>query len=156
MKGGHGALISALRQPGKYKSVSAFAPICHPIKCPWGQKAFTGEKRNTMRTTSYVHIYIHFYYIGYLGEDKEMWKMYDATEIVGTYSGPHLNILIDQGAEDDFLSSQLFPGDFQDACGSNKNVSLTLRFQDGYDHSYYFISTFINDHIKFHAQNLCI
>jgi S-formylglutathione hydrolase len=129
--GGHGALICALKNPGKYKSVSAFAPISNPINCPWGQKAFTG----------------------YLGSNKENWKNWDATELVNQYNGPNLDILIDQGTEDKFLGEkQLLPENFQSAASSKHH--LTLRMQEGYDHSYYFISTFIDDHIKHHAAHL--
>ena len=129
--GGHGALICALKNPGLYRSVSAFSPICNPSVCPWGIKAFTG----------------------YLGADKETWKQYDATELVKTYRGPPLNILIDQGKSDNFLEEQLYPKNFVDACRSN-NVPVVLRMQEGYDHSYFFISTFIGEHIENHARAL--
>jgi len=131
--GGHGALICALKNPGIYKSVSAFAPICNPVNCPWGQKAFTG----------------------YLGPDKSTWQEYDATELVKKYSGPSLNILIDQGSADNFLpQKQLLPEAFEEAARGVSGVSLSLRMQEGYDHSYYFISTFIEDHIEHHAALL--
>lgn len=130
--GGHGALICALKNPGLFTSCSVFSPICHPSNCPWGIKAFTG----------------------YLGENKEEWKAYDATELVPKYKGPHLDILADVGTADEFLEKkQLLPEDLVQAVKGNQNISLQMRFQDGYDHSYYFISTFIEDHIKFHAMH---
>lgn len=131
--GGHGALICALKNPGMFKSASAFSPICHPSNCPWGEKAFTG----------------------YLGEDKSTWSSYDATELAPKYNGPKLNILCDQGVDDQFYTEkQLLPEDFVEACKSNSSVDLSMRMQDGYDHSYYFIATFVEDHINFHAQFL--
>eukprot|EP01027_Heterolobosea_sp_BB2_P004618 GEZU01007081.1.p1 GENE.GEZU01007081.1~~GEZU01007081.1.p1 ORF type:complete len:303 (-),score=100.02 GEZU01007081.1:76-954(-) len=130
--GGHGALICYLKT-GQYKSVSAFAPICNPMNCPWGQKAFSG----------------------YLGADKEKWKQYDATYLMeNEYNGPKTEILIDQGTADKFLGDkQLLPEAFAQACEKKQNP-LTLRMQQDYDHSYFFISTFIEDHIKFHAKYL--
>lgn len=131
--GGHGALICALKNPGTYKSVSAFAPICNPVNCPWGQKAFKG----------------------YLGEDTSTWQEYDATHLVKKYSGPPLQILIDQGSADNFLGQkQLLPEAFEEAARGVAGVSLKLRMQEGYDHGYYFISTFIDDHIEHHAALL--
>ncbi|XP_048834191.1 S-formylglutathione hydrolase isoform X2 [Brienomyrus brachyistius] len=130
--GGHGALICALNNPGKYKAVSAFAPICNPMQCAWGQKAFTG----------------------YLGPDKSKWEAYDATSLVGSYSGPQLDILIDQGRDDQFLSAgQLLPDNFIAAC-TEKKIPVVFRLQQGYDHSYFFVFSFINDHIKHHAKYL--
>ncbi|XP_069746388.1 S-formylglutathione hydrolase isoform X2 [Narcine bancroftii] len=130
--GGHGALVCALRNPGKFKSVSALAPICNPIQCPWGQKAFTG----------------------YLGPDKTTWEIYDATCLASTYSGPCLDILIDQGKDDQFLAAgQLLPDNFVEVC-TKKRTPVVFRLQEGYDHSYYFIASFIRDHIKHHAKYL--
>ncbi|GJP47872.1 hypothetical protein CLOM_g7048 [Closterium sp. NIES-68] len=130
--GGHGALIIFFRNGSKYKSVSAFAPICNPTECPWGQKAFSG----------------------YLGDDKAAWEEYDATELVKQYPGPKVDILIDQGDSDKFYhEKQLLPENFQKAC-TEAGVPLTLRFQGGYDHSYFFIASFIGDHIKHHAKAL--
>ncbi len=128
--GGHGALVCALRNPDQYQSVSAFAPIAAPIRAPWGQKAFTG----------------------YLGANQEIWKAYDATELVLTQPFRH-PILIDQGTADQFLEKQLMPEVFQQAC-EKAGQSLILRMQEGYDHSYYFISTFVKDHIRHHAEAL--
>jgi S-formylglutathione hydrolase len=131
--GGHGALITALRNPDKYCSVSAFSPICNPVECPWGQKAFTG----------------------YLGEDQASWRQYDATELMRS-RGPSTfeDILIDQGAEDNFLTQgQLRPEAFQEACQA-AGQNLTLRLQPGYDHSYFFIASFMDDHVNFHAKYL--
>lgn len=130
--GGHGALVCALRNPQKFKSVSAFSPIVAPMQCPWGIKAFTG----------------------YLGEDKENWCQYDASELVKQYKYQG-NILIDQGTDDKFIQEQLKPELFEQAC-QEVNQSLTLRYQDGYDHSYYFISSFVEDHIKHHVKELGI
>lgn len=131
--GGHGALICALKNPGKYKSVSAFAPICNPINCPWGQKAFSG----------------------YLGPDKESWKEWDACELVRNYKGPSFSyILIDQGKDDNFLTQkQLLPENFIEAC-REVGMEVVLRMQEGYDHGYCFVSTFLGEHIKHHATCL--
>lgn len=131
--GGHGALICALKCPGQYKSVSAFAPICHPTECPWGKKAFSG----------------------YLGEDsKSLWEDYDATCLVSKYQGTPLDILIDQGKSDNFLSDgQLLPQSFVSACRDN-GMPLVYRLQEDYDHSYYFIASFIGEHISHHAKHL--
>ncbi|XP_050454666.1 S-formylglutathione hydrolase isoform X1 [Cataglyphis hispanica] len=132
--GGHGALICAFKNPGQYKTVSAFAPISNPILCPWGKKAFSG----------------------YLGEpeDNIAWKEWDATELAKIYDGPPLDILIDQGNEDQFLKQgQLLPENLLNAAKDN-GIALVLRFQDGYDHSYYFIATFIEDHFKHHIKYL--
>lgn len=129
--GGHGALTIYLKNLDKYKSVSAFAPIANPINCPWGQKAFTN----------------------YLGENKEDWEEYDATCLVSKFNNVAATILIDQGEEDNFLKNQLLPNKFEEAC-RKANVPLLLRFQPGYDHSYNFIATFIDDHIRHHAQAL--
>lgn len=128
--GGHGALICALKQPDLYSSVSAFAPIAAPMRCPWGQKAF-GQ---------------------YLGADPESWKAYDASELVRTTQLDHL-ILIDQGSADSFLEAQLKPELFQQAC-AEAGQPLELRMQAGYDHSYYFIASFMADHIQHHAERL--
>lgn len=128
--GGHGALVCALRNRDRYRSVSAFAPICAPMRCPWGQKAFTH----------------------YLGNDLTQWRNYDASELVLTASFPG-SILIDQGMTDKFLANQLMPELFEQAC-KTAGQSLILRRQEGYDHSYYFIATFIADHIRHHATAL--
>ena len=129
--GGHGALICALKNPGDYRSVSAFSPICHPTECDWGKGCFTA----------------------YLGDNKQSWQEYDATSLVN--SGANVNdILIDQGVADEFYDEgQLLPEDFQMACDA-AGQKLTLRMQDGYDHSYHFISTFIGEHIDYHAATL--
>ncbi|MBW4467351.1 MAG: S-formylglutathione hydrolase [Pegethrix bostrychoides GSE-TBD4-15B] len=128
--GGHGALISALKQPSQYVSVSAFAPIAAPMRCPWGQKAFSH----------------------YLGADPQSWKAYDASELVLSQQLDHL-ILIDQGSADPFLEPQLKPELFQQAC-AQVNQSLELRIQPDYDHSYYFIASFMADHMRHHAERL--
>jgi S-formylglutathione hydrolase len=128
--GGHGALFAALKNPGKYKSVSAFAPIANPTNCPWGEKAFSG----------------------YLGDDRAAWRAYDATELVGA-APERLPILIDQGTADQFLETQLHPEAFSAAC-AEAGHPLELRMQTGYDHGYYFISTFMADHIEHHAKAL--
>jgi len=130
--GGHGALICALKNPERYKSVSAFAPIAAPMRCQWGQKAFSN----------------------YLGSDQETWRAYDASELVLTSSFKR-PILIDQGTIDPFLEKQqLLPEVFEQAC-EKVGQPLTLRFQEGYNHSYYFIASFIEDHISHHATALC-
>ncbi len=128
--GGHGALVCALRNPEQYQSVSAFAPIAAPMRCPWGQKAFTH----------------------YLGANHESWRAYDASELV-LIAGYNRPILIDQGTADPFLEEQLLPEAFKQAC-EKASQPLTLRFQEGYNHSYYFIATFIEDHIRHHAAAL--
>jgi S-formylglutathione hydrolase len=127
--GGHGALTLALKNPEQYKSVSAFAPICNPTQVPWGKKAFSG----------------------YLADEAE-WKDHDATEIVRAKPLEH-HILVDQGTDDEFLDEQLSPEAFERAC-EESGQPLTLRRQEGYDHSYYTISTFMEDHVKHHAQTL--
>ncbi|KAL6133995.1 hypothetical protein ACLB2K_066228 [Fragaria x ananassa] len=127
--GGHGALTIYLKNLDKYKSVSAFSPIANPTNCPWGQKAFSN----------------------YLGGYKTDWEEYDATCLVKKIKDVSATILIDQGEDDKFLNDQLLPHKFAEACSSAK-VPLLLRSQPGYDHSYYFISTFIDDHISHHAQ----
>lgn len=128
--GGHGALTLFLKNPGKYKSVSAFAPICNPSKCPWGEKAFKG----------------------YFGEDaKEKWAEHDATELVGKWLGGDLDVLIDVGTGDNFYKQgQLLPENFEKAAGKGVKVN----YRDGYDHSYYFISTFAEDHVNHAAKYL--
>ncbi len=128
--GGHGALISALRNPDQYKSVSAIAPIVAPSQVPWGQKALTT----------------------YLGTDQAEWRNYDACELMKT-KGWKKPILIDQGINDEFLEAQLRPELFQAAC-DKAGVPLLLKMRDGYDHSYYFIASVIEDHIAFHADQL--
>ncbi|HEX9208835.1 MAG TPA: S-formylglutathione hydrolase [Steroidobacteraceae bacterium] len=128
--GGHGALVCALRNPGQYRSVSAFAPICAPSQVPWGHKAFTG----------------------YLGAEREAWRQYDATELVGR-APRHDEILVDQGSADKFLDGQLRPDLFAAAC-ERAGQKLRLRLQPGYDHSYYFIQTFMPEHLAFHARAL--
>jgi len=129
--GGHGALIAALRNPGEYKSVSAFAPIVAPMECPWGQRAFTG----------------------YLGKDTKEWAKYDATRLIAT-AKEKLPLFVDQGTSDEFLKEQLLTEKLEEAC-KKADHPLTLRFQEGYDHSYYFIATFIEDHLRHHAKYLC-
>lgn len=128
--GGHGALTIHLKHPGQYRSVSAFSPIVAPCQVPWGQKAFTN----------------------YLGDSRERWEAYDASVLVESHpSGAH--ILIDQGEDDQFLSEQLRPELFSEAC-KRAGQKLTLRMQPGYDHSYFFISTFVEDHLRWHAAEL--
>jgi len=129
--GGHGALTIALKNPDTYKSVSAFAPICSAMRCPWGEKALTG----------------------YLGADRALWRDYDASALIESrgWKGPAL--LVDQGTSDQFLESHLKPDLLKEAC-SRSGVPLDLRLQAGYDHSYFFIASFIEDHLRFHARNL--
>jgi S-formylglutathione hydrolase len=128
--GGHGALTLALKNPGLYQSVSAFAPIAAPMHCPWGVKAFSG----------------------YLGDDQAAWAQHDATALIAAGArAPHL--LIDQGLADKFLAEQLHPHRLEEAC-AQAGQPLTLRRHAGYDHGYYFISTFMGDHIAHHAKAL--
>lgn len=129
--GGHGALIMALRSPEKFKSVSAFSPIVHPSSAPWGEKAFNG----------------------YLGNHRQDWLQYDATELVTSGKRYPGMIYIDQGSKDEFLATQLLTADFENAC-REANQSVKINYREGYDHSYYFISSFIADHISFHAESL--
>ena len=129
--GGHGALICALKNPGAYRSVSAFAPICHPMSCGWGEGCLGA----------------------YLGEDREVWKAWDATELVKSGAKP-LPLLIDQGTGDEFLAEQLHPQALVDACLERGNFPVTLRMQEDYDHSYHFIASFIGEHLAFHARHL--
>ena len=131
--GGHGALTLALRHPGLFKSVSAFAPICAPSQCPWGHKAFTG----------------------YLGNDVSAWSGHDATALMRKAAiAPYpAGILVDQGLSDKFLQEQLHPQLFEEACAS-VGQPLTLRRHAGYDHGYYFIATFMADHLRHHAARL--
>ena len=128
--GGHGALTLALRHPGMVRSVSAFAPVAAPMQCPWGVKAFTN----------------------YLGDDRASWAAHDATELVKSGArAPAL--LVDQGLADKFLAEQLHVDAFEAACRA-AGQSLTLRRHDGYDHGYFFIASFIEDHLRFHADAL--
>lgn len=130
--GGHGALTLALRHQDVFRSVSAFAPICAPTRCPWGHKAFSG----------------------YLGDNRAAWEEHDASILMSRANKPFpQGILVDQGLADNFLPEQLYPEAFEEAC-QQANQPLTLRRHEGYDHGYYFISTFMEDHIKFHAERL--
>ena len=126
--GGHGALTIALRHPGRYRSVSAFSPIVAPSQVPWGQKAFAA----------------------YLGEDRDAWRAHDAVALVGSGLAERLPLLVEQGAADEFLDTQLQPELLQAACAAAGHP-LTLNLRPGYDHSYYFIASFIGGHIAHHA-----
>lgn len=135
--GGHGALVGAMRHPGRYSSVSALAPIANPARCPWGQKAF-----------------------GYLlGSDKQTWQAWDASALLSAGRGPvgpdgrPLPLLVDQGSADAFLASQLQP-EALEAAAAVSDHPLTLRRQAGYDHSFFFVSSFIDDHLRHHAAAL--
>ncbi|GBG33316.1 S-formylglutathione hydrolase [Hondaea fermentalgiana] len=130
--GGHGSLITALKNPGMFKCATAFAPIANPMNCQWGQKAFTG----------------------YLGEDKSAWAKYDASELVKSYEGPQLPIFADQGLADNFYPDQLLSENFIEAAKTNDKVDVEFRFQEGYDHSYYTMATFIDDHLDFIAKHI--
>ena len=128
--GGHGALVTALRNPGAWRSVSAFAPIVAPMHCPWGEKALSA----------------------YLGPDRARWRAYDSCALIE--DGHRVPaILVDQGTEDPFLDQQLQPERLEAAC-RQAGIPLTLRRQAGYDHSYYFISSFVEDHLEWHAERL--
>lgn len=128
--GGHGALTIALKNSEQYQSVSAFAPIASPMRCPWGEKALGN----------------------YLGKNREAWHDYDASELVGK-AKRQIPMLVDQGTGDQFLAEQLQPELLIEAC-DNANYPLTLRMQEGYDHSYFFMASFMEDHVAFHAQAL--
>lgn len=129
--GGHGALILGLRNPELFESISAFSPIVNPMQCPWGEKALAG----------------------YLGDDQEAWKEYDACELIKSGSSSKNTILIDQGLADEFLESELKTAHFENACKQySQKVEINMR--EGYDHSYYFISSFIKNHIQFHLDAL--
>jgi len=128
--GGHGALVAALRRPGQYASASAFAPIAHPVDCPWGHKALAG----------------------YLGDDRSAWREYDTVELLNT-ARDILPILVDQGAADDFLDAQLGHDELVQAAARHGD-SIRVNLHDGYDHSYYFIASFIEDHLRFHHAAL--
>ena len=128
--GGHGALTIGLRNPGRFRSVSAFAPIISPLNCPWGEKALGG----------------------YIGPDKADWRQYDACALIE--DGARLpDLLVDQGTSDNFLHEQLKPGLLVLAC-KKAGIPATIRMQPGYDHSYYFISSFMADHVAWHAERL--
>ncbi|SEL27664.1 S-formylglutathione hydrolase [Colwellia chukchiensis] len=128
--GGHGALVIGMRNPERYSSMSAFSPICHPVTAPWGKKAFTA----------------------YLGKDKATWQEYDASELMRKAT-THLPVKVDQGGADDFLVEQLQP-EALEAAAKASGYPLILDIHEGYDHSYYFISSFIEDHLRFHAEHL--
>ena len=128
--GGHGALVTALRNPGRYRSVSAFAPIVAPSRVPWGEQAFGA----------------------YLGDDRATWKSWDATELVAGAT-EKLPLLVDQGQADEFLERELRPQLLRDACAAAGHP-LELRIRPGYDHSYYFIASFIGEHVAWHARHL--
>lgn len=130
--GGHGALICALKNPGKYRTVSTFAAICNPTQGRWGKKALAG----------------------YLGSSESSnWADWDATELVKKYNGPPLEILLDQGKGDEFLAGDLFPENFVNVCKESQ-MPVILHMREGYDHSYYYIATFIGEHFKHHLRYL--
>ena len=126
--GGHGALVVALRNPDRYRSVSAFAPICAPGNCPWGRNAFEN----------------------YLGDNEKAWADYDACKLVAS-GRSKIPLLVDQGTDDEFLDNQLMPARLESVC-VEYNHDLTLRYQPGYDHSHYFVASFIDDHLRHHAD----
>ncbi|WP_116598870.1 S-formylglutathione hydrolase [Primorskyibacter marinus] len=128
--GGHGALVMALRHPERFKSVSAFSPIGNPVNCPWGEKAFTA----------------------YLGEDRSTWEAYDASILMRKATGA-VPALVDQGDADNFLEEQLKPETLE-AAATASGYPMALNRREGYDHSYYFIASFIDDHLRFHAEHL--
>lgn len=129
--GGHGALTLGLNNPELFESISAFSPIVNPTQCPWGQKAFKG----------------------YLGENKDSWQKYDATELIKLGKSHERKILIDQGTGDEFLEKELLTDHLINAA-KETNQELEVRMQSGFDHSYYFIASFLEDHLNFHAENL--
>lgn len=129
--GGHGALVIGLRQSEQFKSISAFSPIVNPINCAWGQKALKG----------------------YLGENKQDWQKYDSCELIKAGARAQSLILIDQGLADEFYPDQLLTSELEKIC-KNKDVRIKVNYRDGYDHSYYFISSFLESHIDFHLKHL--
>lgn len=131
--GGHGAMVSALRNPGQYKSVSAFSPICNPTECPWGVKVFTG----------------------YLGDKATgKWGEWDTCHLVKKYNGPPLALFVDQGSADQFLEQkQLLPDNLVEACRSAQ-FPIILKQREGYDHSYFYIASYIGEHFEYHAKIL--
>lgn len=131
--GGHGAITIALKNPDSYRSVSAFSPICNPLNCPWGEKIFSA----------------------YLGAQRERWKPYDSCELIARVenANDYPELLVDQGLADSFMEEQLKP-EALEAVAAKVNYPLTLRRHEGYDHSYYFIASFIDEHIQFHARHL--
>jgi S-formylglutathione hydrolase len=128
--GGHGALTISLRNPGRFRSTSAFAPIVSPINCPWGQKALGG----------------------YLGDDRNAWREYDACALIED-GARFADLLVDQGTADNFLEEQLKTHLLDEAC-READIPATMRMQEGYDHSYFFVSSFIADHVAWHAERL--
>lgn len=130
--GGHGAIVCYLKNPGFYQSISAFAPICNPSNCPWGQKAFSH----------------------YLGVERDAWQEYDASHLIGE-AAEKAPMLVDQGMDDEFLGEELKPGALEQGAIAS-HYPLELRYQDGYDHSYFFIASFIEDHLRHHAKGLGI
>ncbi|KAI8826101.1 putative esterase D [Fimicolochytrium jonesii] len=131
--GGHGAIVLGLRNPEKYKSISAFAPIANPMNVPWGKKAFSN----------------------YLGAtNTSAWSKYDSTTLIESYNGPKRDVLVDQGTSDNFLEEQLQVFKLTSAAETNDKVQVQVRMQEGYDHSYFFISTFVEDHLRWHAEKL--
>ena len=128
--GGHGALTIGLRNPATFRSISAFAPIVSPLNCPWGEKALSG----------------------YLGDDRAAWREYDAVALIED-GARHDHILVDQGTADDFLEDQLKTGALAMAC-AKAGMEPVIRMQEGYDHSYYFISTFLGEHVAWHGERL--
>lgn len=131
--GGHGALVLALRQPGRYASVSAFAPITNPMSCPWGIKALGG----------------------YLGDDQQRWRAYDTCALIADLGEGQVRqqLLIDQGDADNFLAEQLQPQRLRDACAQYQHP-IDYRLRPGYDHSYFYIASFIDEHLRYHAAHL--
>jgi S-formylglutathione hydrolase len=128
--GGHGALICALKNPGAYRVASAFSPICNPVRSGWGKGCFGA----------------------YLGDDRKAWEAWDATCLIDAGAAA-VPLLIDQGSDDEFLAEQLYPDHLEAAC-ARRGLPLTLRRQEGYDHSYHFIATFIGEHLAWHAKSL--
>ena len=129
--GGHGALSIALKNPTRYSSASAFSPIVNPTQCPWGEKAFGA----------------------YLGDDRDTWAAYDSCELMGgAKTEDFMPMLIDQGSGDDFLAEQLLTSNL-DAVAEQKSYPVSIRMQEGYDHSYYFIASFIEEHLRFHVKH---
>lgn len=171
--GGHGALVLGLRHPELYRSISAFAPICNPINVPWGKKgayhclwmlvklalytcmcALCATNSLTFLSCTHPSPTLSTAFGGYLGDDTSLWKQYDACELAGAYTGPPRDLLIDTGTGDSFLEVQLQPHTLEAAVKSSSALSITSRMQEGYDHSYFFIATFMDDHVDHAAKYL--
>lgn len=150
--GGHGALVLGLRHPELYRSISAFAPICNPMDVPWGRKGPGFGWSCTMC----MHVPTpKTAFGGYLGDNTSQWEAYDACALAKEYTGPMRHLLIDTGTADSFLEVQLKPERLAQVVAGNCALTIDNRLQEGYDHSYFFIATFVDDHVDHAAKHLC-